>query len=144
MRQILNRPCFLTDFSQRHLFYRVFLIFFQIRSLTVSDFNPEHPSPDLEGTVWGQRRKIRRAFNIPCWISRDEPLSVSCVWFLNLALGGKPSVVIPTLHAIWAKSHIFKPQTSLPWLGSIFSADSKDHLSLQRGTVHITWKLWLR
>lgn len=58
-------------------------------SLTVSDFDPEHPFPDLEGTVWGQRRKLRWAFNISCWISRDRPLNLSSVWSLSLGLRGK-------------------------------------------------------
>lgn len=64
----------LDDFSQtRHLFYRFFSHLLPTLSLTASDFNPEFPFPDFEGTVWGQRRKVRLTFDIPCQISRDKP-----------------------------------------------------------------------
>lgn len=42
----------LDDFSQtRHLFYRFFSHLLPTLSLTASDFNPEFPFPDFEGTV---------------------------------------------------------------------------------------------
>lgn len=82
------------DFSQtRHHFYRFGVLFFShllaTLSLTASDFSPEFPFPDSEGTVWGQRKKVRLTFNIPGWISGDKPWISAGLRSLGLELGRK-------------------------------------------------------